>query len=202
MLLSASVTSKIQLTKTRKSDRERFDPRTLPIWTIFCRCFLHRLRPQDLRWFYPIPVRLWVLRFPARLWFCPILIPKADLSPTCSPSSSWRRGRSSTVAAILPSMWIFGLSNGAKVSAAVPSGASTDIYEALGLRDGGSDYPGCSQGLRHQCLVCNLTCNKLYQLLRFRNWEHWIFLNILMSPFCMIRQPRNVSNGPASLFRG
>uniref|UniRef100_F6HKH3 phosphopyruvate hydratase n=1 Tax=Vitis vinifera TaxID=29760 RepID=F6HKH3_VITVI len=35
-----------------------------------------------------------------------------------------------------------GLSNGAKVSAAVPSGASTGIYEALELRDGGSDYLG------------------------------------------------------------
>ncbi|KAL0844388.1 hypothetical protein Bca101_017634 [Brassica carinata] len=33
-------------------------------------------------------------------------------------------------------------SNGVKVTAAVPSGASTGIYEALELRDGGSDYLG------------------------------------------------------------
>nr|AAM12985.1 enolase (2-phospho-D-glycerate hydroylase) [Arabidopsis thaliana] len=33
-------------------------------------------------------------------------------------------------------------SNGIKVTAAVPSGASTGIYEALELRDGGSDYLG------------------------------------------------------------
>nr|AAQ77241.1 enolase [Brassica napus] len=33
-------------------------------------------------------------------------------------------------------------SSGVKVTAAVPSGASTGIYEALGLRDGGSDYLG------------------------------------------------------------
>ncbi|PPE02886.1 hypothetical protein GOBAR_AA39094 [Gossypium barbadense] len=33
-------------------------------------------------------------------------------------------------------------SNGKKVRAAVPSGASTGIYEALELRDGGSDYLG------------------------------------------------------------
>ncbi|OAY63494.1 Enolase [Ananas comosus] len=34
------------------------------------------------------------------------------------------------------------LSDGAKARAAVPSGASTGIYEALELRDGGSDYLG------------------------------------------------------------
>ncbi|CAN8284994.1 unnamed protein product [Cochlearia groenlandica] len=33
-------------------------------------------------------------------------------------------------------------SNGVKVTASVPSGASTGIYEALELRDGGSDYLG------------------------------------------------------------
>ena len=33
-------------------------------------------------------------------------------------------------------------STGVKVTAAVPSGASTGIYEALELRDGGSDYLG------------------------------------------------------------
>ena len=31
---------------------------------------------------------------------------QTHLSPACSPSSSWRRGRSSTVLAILPSRWI------------------------------------------------------------------------------------------------
>ncbi|KAK3020517.1 hypothetical protein RJ639_046206 [Escallonia herrerae] len=35
-----------------------------------------------------------------------------------------------------------GLSNGSYARAAVPSGASTGIYEALELRDGGSDYLG------------------------------------------------------------
>ncbi|KAK1352528.1 hypothetical protein POM88_053225 [Heracleum sosnowskyi] len=35
-----------------------------------------------------------------------------------------------------------GLSNGTWSRAAVPSGASTGIYEALELRDGGSDYLG------------------------------------------------------------
>ncbi|XP_028106179.1 enolase-like [Camellia sinensis] len=34
------------------------------------------------------------------------------------------------------------LSNGVKARAAVPSGASTGTYEALELRDGGSDYLG------------------------------------------------------------
>ncbi|XP_075109210.1 enolase-like [Nicotiana tabacum] len=34
------------------------------------------------------------------------------------------------------------LSNGVWARAAVPSGASTGIYEALELRDGGSDYLG------------------------------------------------------------
>ena len=34
-------------------------------------------------------------------------IPKADLSSTWSPSSSWRRGRSSTAVAILPSRFDF-----------------------------------------------------------------------------------------------
>ncbi|KAK8558424.1 hypothetical protein V6N13_103601 [Hibiscus sabdariffa] len=33
-------------------------------------------------------------------------------------------------------------SNGIKARAVVPSGASTGIYEALELRDGGSDYLG------------------------------------------------------------
>lgn len=35
-----------------------------------------------------------------------------------------------------------GLSNGQQARAAVPSGASTGVYEALELRDGGSDYLG------------------------------------------------------------
>ncbi|KAE9465530.1 hypothetical protein C3L33_02557, partial [Rhododendron williamsianum] len=35
-----------------------------------------------------------------------------------------------------------GLDNGIKARAAVPSGASTGVYEALELRDGGSDYLG------------------------------------------------------------
>ncbi|CAN6166480.1 unnamed protein product, partial [Urochloa humidicola] len=35
-----------------------------------------------------------------------------------------------------------GLSDGSFARAAVPSGASTGIYEALELRDGGSDYLG------------------------------------------------------------
>ncbi|KAJ6386562.1 hypothetical protein OIU78_016475 [Salix suchowensis] len=34
------------------------------------------------------------------------------------------------------------LSDGTSARAAVPSGASTGIYEALELRDGGSDYLG------------------------------------------------------------
>ncbi|ANM62807.1 Bifunctional enolase 2/transcriptional activator [Arabidopsis thaliana] len=45
---------------------------------------------------------------------------------------------------LISAIWIVDIhtSNGIKVTAAVPSGASTGIYEALELRDGGSDYLG------------------------------------------------------------
>lgn len=39
-------------------------------------------------------------------------------------------------------------------TAAVPSGASTGIYEALELRDGGSDYMGKGAGPPWRLLAC------------------------------------------------
>ncbi|XP_050258008.1 enolase-like isoform X2 [Quercus robur] len=47
-----------------------------------------------------------------------------------------RHARSSTVVVVVTT------SDGTFYRAAIPSGASTGIYEALELRDGGSDYLG------------------------------------------------------------
>lgn len=46
------------------------------------------------------------------------------------------------------------LSDGTLARAAVPSGASTGVYEALELRDGGSDYLG--KGVLKLCGYCSV----------------------------------------------